>query len=86
MKWMPWIMSLMFVYFGFTVPVGFSLYYTASNVVKMCIRDSICFKECCTQIFPCIYVLDFEVEGRICSNSVAMVRHLAVSYTHLECV
>ena len=47
MKWMPWIMSLMFVYFGFTVPVGFSLYYTASNVVmlvqsiiQMCIRDS----------------------------------------------
>ena len=35
MKWMPWIMSLMFVYFGFTVPVGFSLYYTASNVVML---------------------------------------------------
>lgn len=33
MKWMPWILSLMFVYFGFTVPVGFSLYYTVSNVV-----------------------------------------------------
>lgn len=35
MKWMPWIMSLMFVYFGFTVPVGFSLYYTVSNVLMM---------------------------------------------------
>ena len=33
MKWMPWIMSLMFVYFGFTVPVGFSLYYTISNIL-----------------------------------------------------
>ena len=32
MKWMPWIMSLMFVYYGFIVPVGFSLYYTASNL------------------------------------------------------
>ena len=35
MKWMPWIMSLMFVYFGFTVPVGFSLYYTTSNVLML---------------------------------------------------
>lgn len=32
MKYMPWIMSAMFIYFGFTVPVAFSLYYTASNV------------------------------------------------------
>ena len=33
MKWMPWIMSLMFVWFGFTVPVAFSLYYTVSNLL-----------------------------------------------------
>ncbi len=32
MKWMPWMMSIMFGYFCFTVPVGFSLYYTASNI------------------------------------------------------
>lgn len=32
MKWMPWIMSLMFVWFAFKVPVGFSLYYTVSNL------------------------------------------------------
>lgn len=32
MKYMPWIMSLMFVTYGFTVPGGFSLYYTASNI------------------------------------------------------
>lgn len=35
MKWMPWIMSLMFVSYGFTVPVGFSLYYTMSNVLML---------------------------------------------------
>ncbi|MEG0804378.1 MAG: YidC/Oxa1 family membrane protein insertase [Pygmaiobacter sp.] len=35
MKYMPWIMSLMFVYFGFTVPVAFSLYYTISNVLMI---------------------------------------------------
>ncbi|MEG1075233.1 MAG: membrane protein insertase YidC [Ruthenibacterium sp.] len=35
MKWMPWIMSIMFGYFCFTVPVGFSLYYTASNVLML---------------------------------------------------
>lgn len=35
MKWMPWVMSLMFVTYGFTVPVGFSLYYTASNVFSL---------------------------------------------------
>ena len=33
MKWMPWIMSLMFVWFAFRVPVAFSLYYTVSNVL-----------------------------------------------------
>ena len=32
MKWMPWIMSAMFATYGFQVPGGFSLYYTASNV------------------------------------------------------
>lgn len=32
MKIMPWFMSIFFGYFSFTVPVGFSLYYTASNV------------------------------------------------------
>ncbi|MEG2205200.1 MAG: YidC/Oxa1 family membrane protein insertase [Oscillospiraceae bacterium] len=32
MKWLPWIMSAMFVTYGFKVPGGFSLYYTASNV------------------------------------------------------
>ncbi len=35
MKWLPWIMSVMFVYFGFTIPVGFSLYYTVSNVLML---------------------------------------------------
>lgn len=35
MKWLPWIMSLMFVSYGFTVPVGFSLYYTMSNVLML---------------------------------------------------
>ena len=35
MKYMPWLMSLMFVYFGFTVPVAFSLYYTVSNVLMI---------------------------------------------------
>lgn len=35
MKWMPWIMSLMFVWFGFTVPVAFSLYYTVSNLLML---------------------------------------------------
>lgn len=33
MKWMPWIMSLMFGWFCFTVPIGFSLYYTVSNIL-----------------------------------------------------
>lgn len=32
MKWMPWMTSLMFVWFAFQVPVGFSLYYTISNL------------------------------------------------------
>lgn len=35
MKWMPWVMSLMFVSFCFTVPVGFSMYYTVSNVLML---------------------------------------------------
>ena len=35
MKWMPWIMSAMFIFVGFTVPVGFSLYYTVSNVLMV---------------------------------------------------
>lgn len=35
MKWMPWIMSLMFVWIAFTVPVAFSLYYTVSNVLML---------------------------------------------------
>ena len=35
MKYTPWIMSAMFIFVGFTVPVGFSLYYTASNVVML---------------------------------------------------
>lgn len=35
MKWMPWMMSIMFGYFCFTVPVGFSLYYTVSNVLML---------------------------------------------------
>lgn len=33
MKWMTWFTSLLFVYYGFTVPVGFSLYYTVSNIL-----------------------------------------------------
>ena len=33
MKWMPWIMSLMFVWISFTIPVGFSMYYTISNLM-----------------------------------------------------
>lgn len=33
MKYMPWIMSLMFGYFCFTVPVAFSLYYVVSNLL-----------------------------------------------------
>ena len=32
MKWMPWIMSLLFVGISFTIPVGFSMYYTISNL------------------------------------------------------
>ena len=35
MKIMPWMMSAMFVWFGFTVPVAFSLYYTISNVMMV---------------------------------------------------
>lgn len=35
MKWMPWIMSLMFVWISFTVPVAFSLYYTVSNLLMV---------------------------------------------------
>ncbi len=35
MKWMPWIMSLMFVTYSFQVPVAFSLYYTVSNVTML---------------------------------------------------
>ncbi|MEG0178092.1 MAG: YidC/Oxa1 family membrane protein insertase [Oscillospiraceae bacterium] len=34
MKYLPWIMSLMFVTYGFQVPGGFSLYYTASNILS----------------------------------------------------
>lgn len=33
MKYMPWIMSIMFGYFCFTVPVAFSLYYVISNLL-----------------------------------------------------
>ena len=33
MKIMMYAMPLMFVYFGFTVPVAFSLYYTISNII-----------------------------------------------------
>ncbi len=33
MKIMMWVMSALFVYVGFTIPVGFSLYYTVSNVL-----------------------------------------------------
>ena len=35
MKAMPWIMSIMFGYIAFTIPTGFSLYYTASNVFAL---------------------------------------------------
>ena len=35
MKWMPWIMSLMFVTYSFQVPVAFSLYYTISNITMI---------------------------------------------------
>ena len=35
MKWMPWMMSLMFVWIAFTVPVAFSLYYTVSNLLML---------------------------------------------------
>lgn len=35
MKYMPWIMSLMFGYFCFTVPVAFSLYYVVSNLLML---------------------------------------------------
>ena len=34
MKLMPWMTSLMFVWFAFQVPVGFSLYYTVSNLFQ----------------------------------------------------
>lgn len=33
MKWMPWFMSIFFITFCFQVPVGFSLYYTVSNLL-----------------------------------------------------
>lgn len=33
MKFMPWVMSLFFISFCFQVPVGFSLYYTVSNLL-----------------------------------------------------
>ena len=35
MKWMPWMMSAMFIFIGFTVPVGFSMYYTVSNILMV---------------------------------------------------
>ncbi len=35
MKWMPWMMSAMFIFVGFTVPVGFSMYYTVSNLLMV---------------------------------------------------
>ena len=35
MKYMPWITSAMFLFIGFTVPIGFSLYYTVSNVLMV---------------------------------------------------
>ncbi len=35
MKWTMYMMPLMMVYFSFTVPVAFSLYYTISNVLMM---------------------------------------------------
>ena len=35
MKIMMWMMSVMFAWIGFTIPVGFSLYYTVSNVLMI---------------------------------------------------
>lgn len=35
MKVFMWVMSAMFVWVGFTIPVGFSLYYTVSNVLML---------------------------------------------------
>lgn len=35
MKYMPWMMSIMFGFFCFRVPMGFSLYYTVSNVLQL---------------------------------------------------
>ncbi len=35
MKWMPWMMSIMFVWIAFTVPIAFSLYYTVSNLLMV---------------------------------------------------
>ena len=34
MKALPWIMSIMFGYISFTIPTGFSLYYTVSNIAS----------------------------------------------------
>ena len=33
-KALPWIMSIMFGYIAFTIPTGFSLYYTVSNIAS----------------------------------------------------
>ena len=41
MKYMPWIMSAMFIFIGFTVPVGFSLYYTVSNLLMAAVAMSV---------------------------------------------
>lgn len=35
MKWLPWIMSFMFVTYSFQVPVAFSLYYSISNLTMI---------------------------------------------------
>ncbi|MBQ8648027.1 MAG: YidC/Oxa1 family membrane protein insertase [Oscillospiraceae bacterium] len=35
MKYMPLMMNIMFVWISFTLPVGFSLYYTISNVLAL---------------------------------------------------
>ena len=35
MKVMMWVMNLMFVWFCFSAPVGFCLYYTASNICQL---------------------------------------------------
>lgn len=35
MKMMPWVMSLFFAWFCFTVPLAFSLYYCVSNVLML---------------------------------------------------